>query len=108
MNWTIIKNIGEFISDYTGSEVFGYVRLFIDVVLILAAIIFIYRIFMRYTNKRILFYLTASLLGLFLIIVVLDLRILYNLYPYIAFIVVVVWIFYNAGRLKSVFGDIVK
>ncbi|MBQ8292561.1 MAG: diadenylate cyclase CdaA [Bacilli bacterium] len=108
MNWTIIKNIGEFIQNYTGNEVFGYVRLVIDVLLILAAVIFVYRIFMRYTNNRILWFLTGALLLLFVLIIGLDLQILYALYPYIVCIVVAVWIFYNAGKLKTVFGDMVK
>ena len=62
MNWTILKNIGEFIQSYTDSNVFGYVRLVIDIAIILTALIVIYRTLMRYTNSRVMMFLTVWLL----------------------------------------------
>ena len=38
MNWTIIKSFIEFIQEYTASNFFGYVRLIIDIAIILAAV----------------------------------------------------------------------
>ncbi len=108
MNWTIVKNIGEFIGNYTGGTVFGYVRLVIDIAIILVAIIAIYRTLMRYTNSRVMMFLTIALVSLFAVIVVLDLQILFKLYPFIVCIVIGVWLFYNSAKLKTIFGDFVK
>jgi diadenylate cyclase len=108
MNWTIIGNIGEFIKSYTDSSVFGYVRLVIDIAIIVAAIIVIYRTLMRYTNSRVMMFLTISLLLLLAIIILLDLQILFKLYPFIVCVVIAVWLFYNSAKLKTIFGDFVK
>ncbi len=108
MNWTIVKNIGEFIQSYTGNEVFGYIRLVIDIAIILAAIIFIYRTLMRYTNSRVMLFLTIALMGLLAVIILLDLQILFKLYPFIVLVVLGVWLFYNSAKLKTIFGDFVK
>ena len=108
MNWTIIGNIGEFIKSYTDSSVFGYVRLVIDIAIIVAAIIVIYRTLMRYTNSRVMMFLTISLLSLLAIIILLDLQILFKLYPFIVCVVIAVWLFYNSAKLKTIFGDFVK
>ena len=108
MNWTIVKNIGEFIRNYTAGEAFGYIRLVIDLLIIVAAIIAIYRVLVRYTNQRILLFLSGGLILLFGIIILLDLQILFALYPYIVCVVAIIWLLYNASRLKTVFGDIVK
>ena len=59
MNWTILKGIGEYIKNYTAGQAFGYFRLAIDLLIIVAAIVVIYRILMKYTNRRILFVITA-------------------------------------------------
>ena len=47
MNWTILKGIGEYIKNYTGGQAFGYFRLAIDILIILAAVIVIFRILMK-------------------------------------------------------------
>ena len=75
MNWTIIKDLGEFIRSYTNNEVFGYIRLVIDLAIIIAALIMIYRTFIRYTNSRVIIILTLGLLALLLVIILLDFRI---------------------------------
>lgn len=108
MNWTIIKDLGEFIRSYTNNEVFGYIRLVIDLAIIIAALIMIYRTFIRYTNSRVIMILTFGLLALLLVIILLDLQILFKLYPFIIIVVLGTWLFYNAPKLKNVFGDMVK
>ena len=108
MNWTILKGIGEYIKNYTGQEGFGYFRLFIDLLIIVAAIAVIYNILIKYTNKRIVLFLTICLLGLLGLIILLDLQILFKLYPFIVFLVFIVWIYYNAPKIRTFFGDIAK
>lgn len=108
MNWTILKDIGEYINNYTGGQAFGYFRLVIDILIIVAAIVVIYRILMKYTNKRILLFITGSLVVLLFLIILLDLRILYTLYPIIVLMVFVIWIYYNAPKIRAFFGDITK
>ena len=44
MNWTILKGIGEYIKNYTAGQALGYFRLAIDLLIIVAAIVVIYRI----------------------------------------------------------------
>ena len=83
MNWTILKSIGEYIKNYTAGQAFGYFRLAVDVLIIVAAVVVIYRILMKYTNRRILLVITACLAILFGLIILLDLQILYKLYPII-------------------------
>ena len=108
MEWTIIKNIGKFIGDYTGNEFFGYVRLVIDIAIIVAALFIVYRTLMRYTNSRVIMFLTLGLVALLVVILALDLQILFKLYPLIVAIVVGAWLFYNASKLRTIFGDMVK
>ncbi len=104
----IIKEFGRYIQNYTDGEVFGYIRLIIDVVLIISAIVAIYQVLKKYTNHYVMLYIGAGLFTLFVIIVLLDLHLLYALYPYIVCIVIGIWLFYNAGKLKTLFGDIVR
>lgn len=108
MNWTIIKSIGTFIQSYTNNTAFGYIRLVLDIAIILAAIIIIYRTVIRYTNSRVVMFLTIGLVGLLAVILALDLQILFKLYPFIIAIVIGIWLFYNASKLKTIFGDMVK
>ena len=106
MNWTIIKSFIEYIQEYTASNVFGYIRLIIDIAIIVAAVIVVYRTLARYTNSRVMMVLTLGLLGLLVVIVALDLQILFKLYPFIVLIVIGVWLFYNSSKLKTIFSII--
>ena len=96
MNWTILKGIGEYIKNYTGGQAFGYFRLAIDILIILAAVVVIFRILMKYTNRRILFVITGCLASLFGLIILLDLQILYKLFPIIVLAVFAVLIYFDA------------
>lgn len=108
MNWTILKSIGEYIKNYTAGQAFGYFRLAVDVLIIVAAVVVIYRILMKYTNRRILLVITACLAILFGLIILLDLQILYKLYPIIVLAVFAVLIYFNASKIRAFFGDITK
>ncbi len=108
MEWSIVKKIGDYIQAYTNNQVFGYIRLVIDILLIIAAIVVIYRVLKRYTNHNVILFLAAGLIGLLAVILLLDLQVLFALYPYIVCVTIGIWLFYNASKLKTLFGDIIK